>query len=50
MEFLGYRRAAEDAAALENTHGEAGFGQVTGAGQAVVATAHDYRIEAVFDA
>ena len=50
VEFLGDGRAAQDAAAFEDAHGEAGFGQVTGAGEAVVAAAHDHHIEAALDA
>ena len=50
VEFLGDGGAAEDGAALEDAHGEAGFGEVAGAGEAVVAAADDDHIEAALDA
>ena len=46
MEFLGDGGAAEDGAALEYADGKARFGEVTGAGEAVVAAADDDDIEA----
>jgi hypothetical protein len=46
VEFLGYRGTAEDAAALENAHFEAGFREVAGAGESVVTAADDDHIEA----
>ena len=46
VEFLGDGGAAEDGAAFEYADGEAGFGEITRAGEAVVATADDDHIEA----
>jgi hypothetical protein len=46
VKFLGDCRAAEYRAALEYACGKARFGEITGAGEAVMATAHDDDIEA----
>ena len=45
VELLGDRRAADDATTLENPHFQAGFSQITGAGQPVVAGADDEGIK-----
>ena len=50
VEFLGDGGAAEYRTAFEYAHPEAAFGEVTGAGEAVVAAADDDHIEAGFDA
>ena len=50
VEFLGHGGAAQDGAALEYADPEAAFGEVAGAGEAVVAAADDDHIEAGFDA
>ena len=46
MEFLGHRRAAHHAAALEHLHLEAAPGEIAGTGKAVVACADDHGVVA----
>jgi hypothetical protein len=46
MEFLGDGSTAEDRTTLENAYGEAGFGEVAGAGESVVAAPDDDGVEA----
>ena len=50
VEFLGDGSAAEDRTALEDAHGEARPGEITGAGEAVMAPADYHHIEPGFRA